>query len=125
MRWSALFFALGFILPALLRTTMQIPFVREQIPLIFSPLLPIFVVLMFLVETLAFVFLYVALVYIDIWPEMSEGLQPVISPFPMLSANGNYVPGFISIGGAFVIGYPWAASAWLWVVERLRRRDHW
>ncbi|TDL17874.1 hypothetical protein BD410DRAFT_793910 [Rickenella mellea] len=121
VRWASLFFAIGFVLPALVRATLQFPVVHHHIPAKLSTLLPIFVVWIFLQEALAFVFLYVAMVALDFRPEFFADATPKIVPDPALSGIGNFIPGYVIIGGVLVVAYPWAASTWLWVVRHIRK----
>jgi len=124
-RWACLFFALGFVPSALIKTTMQFPYIRKHFPVIFGPLLPFFILWMCMHEVLAFVFLYVALVSLDLRPELFSGRAPVLDSYPFISAKGNLIPGYVIVGGILVIGYPWFVVAWLWSGEKFKRLWRW
>jgi hypothetical protein len=113
---------MAFTLSAFLQTTMQFPYVRKQIPAVFVPLLPCFVLGMFLSDVTAFILLYVALVALDLRPEFYAGREPVIVPYPYTSGKGNFIPGYIILAGITVIGYPWLMAVWRSIYKRLFQR---
>jgi hypothetical protein len=119
IRWSSLIFAIGFTHSAFLQITMQFPYVREQIPNKFAAFLPYFVLWIFLCNAAAIVLLYVAVVALDLRPELYHDQAPVIAPFPYISACGNITPSYIIIIGVVVIGIPWFLAVWRTIRTKL------
>jgi hypothetical protein len=109
-------------LSAFLQTTMQFPYVRKHFPSLFPPILPFFVLGMVLLDATAFIFLYVALVALDLRPELYHGALPALVPYPRINANGNEIPGFIIVGGVAIIAYPWVVASVLWVYRSIFSR---
>jgi hypothetical protein len=112
VRWSSLIFAVGFTHSAFLQTTLQFPYVRKHIPNIFTALLPYFVIWIFFCNVAAIVLLYVAVVALDLRPELYHDQPPVIVPFPFISAQGNRIPAYVIVVGVVVVGYPWFIAVW-------------
>jgi hypothetical protein len=100
---------------------MQFPYIRQHFPAIFPSLLPFFVVNMFFLEVLAFAFLYVALVYLDMSSEYHVHSQPYLQAYPNVSGTGNLIPGYAIIAGILIIGYPWAVAGLLWLSRQWKR----
>lgn len=119
IRWSSLIFAIGFAYSAFLQTTTQFPYVRKQIPNKFTALLPYFVLCIFLCNVAAIVLLYVAVVALDLRPELYHDHAPVIVPFPYITAQGNITPSYVIIIGFVVIGIPWFLAVWRTIRTKL------
>jgi hypothetical protein len=91
---------------------MQFPYIRKQIPSKFAAFLPYFVLWIFMCNLAAIVLLYVAVVALDLRPELKEGRTPVLVPIPYISAKGNITPAYIIIIGVVVVGIPWYLAVW-------------
>ena len=102
---------------------MQFPYVRKHFPTSLPSVLPFFVLWMVLINITAFVFLYVAMVALDLRPELYNNQRLALVPFPVISAHGNFIPGYVIIGGVLVIGYPWVLAAGRGVVKIFSRRN--
>jgi hypothetical protein len=122
VRWSALIFAVAFSHSAFLQTTLQFPYVRKHIPPIFTGLLPFFVIWIFFCNVTAIVLLYVAVVALDLRPELYHTQPPVIVPIPYISAHGNRIPAYVICAGVVVVGYPWFLAVWRTIHTTLSRR---
>ena len=70
----------------------------------------------------AIVFLYVAVVALDLRPELYHSQPPVIVPKPYISAHGNRIPAYIICAGIVVVGIPWLLAVWRTIRTMLSRR---
>jgi hypothetical protein len=111
-RWSSLIFAIGFTHSGFLQITMQFPYVRKQIHRRFALLLPFFVLWILLCNVAAVTLLYVAVVALDLRPELYHDKSAALVPKPYISADGNRIPGYIIAIGSLVIGIPWFKAVW-------------
>lgn len=108
LRWSSLLFAMGFFLPMLVQGTARFKPVLNHVPPWVRFLIPTFVIINVFTEFIAFVLLYIAAVALDWYPE-TTGAPPTLVLYPIMSEDGNYVPGFVMGGALIVVG-----SAWVW-----------